>query len=144
MATCKYCGKSAGLFSHSHKECEEKHNQGITVLEGAIRSYFRNPTQIGELRKVVENVSQNFYVAFEDISNSSSKSIDEWTNTIHWPFHSSQLARVKEFLSNIGVSYQSINSSGSLDRLCQKMLRGFMAEYFTNHKTLQRSLLISQ
>ena len=144
MATCKYCGKSAGLFSHSHKECEEKHNQGVTILEGAIRSYLKNTTQIGELRKVVANVSQNFHVTHEDISTSSGKCIDEWANTIHWPFHSSQLARVKEFLSNIGVSYQSINSSGSLDRLCQKMLRGFMAEFFTNQKTLQRSLLISQ
>ena len=144
MATCKYCGKSAGLFSHSHRECEEKHDQGITILEGAMRSYLRDTTQIGELKKVVSNVSQAFFVSSEDISCSSGKCIDEWANTIHWPFHSSQLARVKEFLTNIGVSYQSINSSGSLDRLCQKMLRGFMAEYFTNQKTLQRSLQISQ
>ena len=63
---------------------------------------------------------------------------------IHWPFHSTQLARVKEFLDNVGVSYQGINSSGALDRLCQKMLRGFMAEYFTNQKTLQRAIQISQ
>ena len=47
MATCKYCGKGAGFFSHSHKECEEKHDQGIIILEGAMRSYFRNTTQIG-------------------------------------------------------------------------------------------------
>lgn len=144
MATCKYCGKSAGIFSHSHKECEEKHNQGITILEGAMRSYYRNTTQIGELKKVVANVSQTFFVSSEDISCSSGKCIDEWTNTIHWPFHSTQLARVKEFLDNVGVPYQDINSSGALDRLCQKMLRGFMAEYFTNQKTLQRAIQISQ
>ena len=24
MGLCKYCGKDAGFFSHSHKECEEK------------------------------------------------------------------------------------------------------------------------
>ena len=128
MATCKYCGKSAGMFSHSHKECEEKHNQGITILEGAMRSYFRNTTLIGEFKKVVANVSQTFFVSSEDISCSSGKCIDEWTNTIHWPFHSTQLARVKEFLDNVGVSYQGINSSGALDRLCQKMLRGFFAK----------------
>lgn len=144
MAACKYCGKSAGMFSHSHKECEEKHNQGITIMEGAMRSYFRNTTQIGEFKKVVANVSQTFFVSSEDISCSSGKCIDEWTNTIHWPFHSTQLARVKEFLDNVGVSYQGINSSGALDRLCQKMLRGFMAEYFTNQKTLQRAIQISQ
>jgi hypothetical protein len=144
MGTCKYCGKSAGLFSHSHKECEEKYKQGITLLEGALRSYFMNAIQIGELRKVVANVSQNNFISNEDIGNSSGKCIDEWTNTIHWPFHSSLLALVKDFLNNIGVSYQTVNSSGALDRLCQKMIRGFMAEYFTNQKTLQRSIQISQ
>lgn len=143
MATCKYCGKSTGLFFHSHKECEEKHSQGIVILEGAIRSYFRNTSQIADLRKAVANVSQNYYVSTDDISSSSGKCIDEWTNTIHWPFQSSQLARVKDFLHNIGVSYQSVNSTGALDRLSQKMLRGFMAEYFTGQKSLQRSLQIS-
>ena len=33
MGTCKYCGKDAGLFSHVHKECEEKHGQGIRSLD---------------------------------------------------------------------------------------------------------------
>lgn len=25
MGLCKYCGEDAGIFSHVHKECEEKH-----------------------------------------------------------------------------------------------------------------------
>ena len=34
MGTCKYCGNDAGWFSHSHKECKEKHEQGpsLTLL----------------------------------------------------------------------------------------------------------------
>lgn len=24
MATCRYCGKSAGIFSRAHNECDEK------------------------------------------------------------------------------------------------------------------------
>ena len=144
MATCKYCGKSAGLFSHTHKECEDKHNQGVIILEGALQSYWRNKIQIGELTKVLANVRQAYFVSYGDIASLSAKSIDEWTNVIHWPFHSAHLAQIKEFLSYIGVSYQSINAIGSLDRLCQKMLRGFMAEYFTDKKTLQRSIQISQ
>lgn len=143
MATCKYCGKNAGIFSHSHKECEEKHSQGLTILEGALRSYFRNSTQIVELRKVVAHVRQVFYISDDDVASASSKCIEEWTNVIRWPFHSAQLMLVKEFLSNIGVSYQAVNANGVLDRLCQKMLRGFMAEYFTDQKPLQRSLQIS-
>lgn len=32
MAKCKYCGESAGFFSRSHKECEEKHTRGIDEI----------------------------------------------------------------------------------------------------------------
>lgn len=144
MAVCKYCGKSAGIFSSIHEECEDKHNQGLVILEGALRSYWGNTTQIGELVKVASNVNQMYYVSSDDIASLSAKCIDEWTNAIHWPFHLAQLTKVKEFLDNIGASYQSINATGALDKLCQKMLRGFMAEFFTNQKTLQRSLQIVQ
>lgn len=37
---CKYCGLSAGVFSHAHKECEEKHKQGIAELLAYLNSYF--------------------------------------------------------------------------------------------------------
>ena len=144
MADCKYCGKSAGIFSHAHKECEEKHNQGITILEGALRSFFRNATPAAELQRVVALVRQAHYASDADIASSTAKCLDEWANVIHWPFHTPHLQKVKDLLAVVGVSYDSINSNGSLDRLSQKMLRGFMAEYFTNQKTLQRSLQISQ
>ena len=53
--------------------------------------------------------------------------------------------RFSEGLYNIiGVSYQSINVNGSLDKLSQKMVRGFLAEYFTGQKPLQRVMQISQ
>ena len=144
MAKCKYCGKSAGVFSHVHKICEDKHVQGIKLLEGALRSYFRSSIQVSEMKKTISFVSQDNFISSEDIAISSDRCISEWTNIIHWPFHPSQLNMVKDFLSNIGVSYQAINKNGALDRLCQKMLRGFMAEYFTGQKSLQRSLQISQ
>ena len=31
MGQCKYCGEDAGFFSHVHKECEEKHEQGLKL-----------------------------------------------------------------------------------------------------------------
>lgn len=36
MGQCKYCGEDAGFFSHVHKECEEKHCQGLTILEDEV------------------------------------------------------------------------------------------------------------
>jgi len=31
MADCKYCGKKAGIFSNTHKECEEKQKGKFTM-----------------------------------------------------------------------------------------------------------------
>ncbi len=143
MGTCKYCGKSAGLFSHNHEECEEKHSQGVVILEGALRSYFKGAISIQEVVNVVTLTKKNHFITTDDIALSSAKCIDEWINVLKRPYHSSILDNVKEFLRNIGVSYQSINNTGSLDRLCQKLMRGFLADFFTNKKTLQRSLQIS-
>ena len=144
MGDCKFCGKSAGLFSHAHKECEEKHIQGITILEGALRSFFKNGTPPQELQKVVLLAKQSYFTSEDDIAESTAKCIDEWTNVIHWPFHSQHLQKIKDLLRCITISYGMVNKSGALDRLCQKMLRGFMAEYFTGQKQLQRSLQISK
>ena len=101
MGDCKYCGKSAGIFSHAHKECEEKHNQGIIILEGALRSFFRNATPASELRRVVSLVRQAHYATDADIAASAAKCLDEWANIIHWPFHTPHLQKVKDLLTSM-------------------------------------------
>ncbi len=142
MGQCKYCGEDAGFFSHVHKECEEKHSQGLTTLEDGIRRYFRDAIKIDALKKIVAQVRQEHYVEDPDIAVSSAKCIDEYTEKSRWPFHSRQLDLVKDYINNIGVPYQSINVNDSLDKLSQKMVRGFLAEYFTGQKPLQRVLQI--
>ena len=142
MGQCKYCGEDAGFFSHVHKECEEKHNQGLTTLEDGIRRYFRDAVNANGLKQIIAQVRRENYVTDPDVALSSAKCIDEYTEKSRWPFHSHQLDLVKDYINNIGVPYQSINVNGSLDKLSQKMVRGFLAEYFTGQKTLQRVLQI--
>ena len=142
MGKCKYCGEDVGFFSHVHKECEEKHDQGVTALEDGIRRYFRDAININALKQVVAQVRQQNFVTDPDIALSSAKCIDEYTEKSRWPFHSHQLDLVKDYINHIGVSYQSINVNESLDNLCQKMMRGFLAEYFTGQKPLQRVVQI--
>lgn len=142
MGKCKYCGENAGFFSHVHKECEEKHDQGIIALEDGIRRYFRNAIKAKDLKLIVARVRQDNYVTDPDIAVSSAKCIDEYTDKSRWPFHSHQLDLVRDYINIIGVSYQSINMNESLDKLSQKMIRGFLAEYFTGQKPLQRVVQI--
>lgn len=142
MGQCKYCGEDAGFFSHVHKECEEKHDQGISALEDGIRRYFRDAIKANDLKQIVAKVRQGNYVTDPDIAVSSAKCIDEYTEKSRWPFHSHQLDLVRDYINIIGVSYQSINMNESLDKLSQKMMRGFLAEYFTGQKSLQRVVQI--
>ena len=61
MGTCKYCLQDAGLFSHVHKDCEEKHNQGVTALEDGIRRYFKDVLKVNDLTELVTKLkSENF------------------------------------------------------------------------------------
>ena len=144
MGQCKYCGEDAGFFSHVHKECEEKHKQGVMALEDGIRRYFKDAIKINELKQLAQNLRQLNYLTDPDIAISSAKCIDEYTKNSRWPFHSHQLDLVKDYIYNIGVPYQSINVNGSLNNLSEKMIRGFLAEFFTGQKPLQRVLQISR
>lgn len=142
MGQCKYCGEDAGFFSHVHRECEEKYHQGIATLEDGVRRYFQDSIKLDALQKIVAQVKQDNYVEDADIAVSSAKCIDEYTEKSRWPFHSHQLDLVKDYINHIGIPYQSINVNGSLDKLSQKMVRGFLAEYFTGQKPLQRVIQI--
>lgn len=90
MGLCKYCGKDAGFFSHSHKECEEKHDQGVKALEDGIRNYFRDAIKTSDLMQLSQNLRQLNYLTDPDIAISSAKCIDEYTE--HRLF--SQISRV--------------------------------------------------
>lgn len=142
MGTCKYCGKDAGFFSHEHKECEAKHNQGVDAFENGARKYLNDTLKINDLIGLVARLKKENYLVDPDIAVSSAKCIDEYTEKSRWPFHSHQLDLVREYINKIGVPYKSINVNGSLDKLSEKMIRGFLAEYFTGQKPLQRVLQI--
>ena len=104
MGQCKYCGEDAGFFSHVHKECEEKHDQGVKALEDGIRSYFRDAIKMSDLKQLSQNLRQFNYLTDPDIAISSAKCIDDYTEQSHWPFHSHQLDLVRDYIYNIGVS----------------------------------------
>ena len=78
MGQCKYCGEDAGLFSHVHKECEEKHIQGIATFENGIRRYFKDAIKMNELKQLSQKLRQLNFLTDPDIAISSAKCIDEY------------------------------------------------------------------
>lgn len=137
MGTCKYCGKDAGWFSHSHKECEQKHEQGVDDFSIIVSSYFTMRATAFDVQKVKNRLMTDAYLQEDDICAVSEKEIRNYTASIHRPFSPSSMKVIDDLLNAIGVSYSKINSNGAVDEFTKKLMRGFMVEFFTDQLSLQ-------
>ncbi len=68
MGQCKYCGKDAGWFSSSHKECENKYLEGVKALTSVLHSCFVNKTDFylksNEVKQIL--ASSNIHGTFKE------------------------------------------------------------------------------
>ena len=132
MAKCKYCGKSAGFFSRSHQECEDKHEKGIQGLTSMLQRYFQGSITSS---KMGQNIVQNkapYYLTDDDIANVASKVVSDFTTNLRRPYSGQMLNLISDFIQNIGISYSKLNENGVMNNLGQKLMQGFLVEYFAN------------
>lgn len=130
MGNCKYCGKSAGFFSRSHKECEEKHDQGIQGLTSMLKKYFQGGITAS---KMGQNIKQNktpYFLKDDDIAKIASNVILEYTAMLRRPYSPNLLTCISDFIQNIGISYAKLNSSGAMDALGKKIMQGYLVDFF--------------
>ena len=140
MAKCKYCGKSAGLFSRSHKECKEKHEQGMQGLAGLLKKYFQGTITANKVgQKIIQN-RVPYYLNDDDIAQVASKEIAAYTASLRRPYSIQMLTVISGLIQNIGISYSKLNESGIMDHLSQKLMQGFLVEYFANGIPMQSIL----
>ena len=139
MGTCKYCGKDAGWFSHSHKECEEKHAIGVKEFETIVSSYFTQRATAFDVQQTRNRLTTDSFLNEEDICGVADSEIRQYTASIHRPFSPSSMKMMDDFLNAVGVSYSKINKQGAVDEFTKKLLKGFMVEYFTDQLTLQKA-----
>lgn len=136
MGNCKYCGQSAGLFSHSHRECEQKHASGYSDFESVCRRYFNGTAMVFDVQSSRNSLSSTMYLSDADVAEIADKVLREYTDSIRRPFKPSHLKMVDDFINAVGVAYANVNSKGAVDAFTQKLLKGFMVEYFTDTLTL--------
>ena len=137
MGTCKYCGKDAGWFSRSHKECKEKNQKGMNDLSALINSYFALKVTAFDVQRTKNRLVVDAYLSEDDICNASEPLIRQYTASIHRPFSPSVVKLMDDFLNAIGISYSKINANGAVDEFTKKIIHGFMVEYFTDQINLQ-------
>ena len=140
MGTCKYCNKSTVLFSHSHKECEDKHVYGISELERISTSYFKGNCSVNEITYKLIEVKSNNFINEEDISIIASNAISYYTSVIARPYRPSQLRLVHDYIKALNISFDLINRNGVIDEFGNKLFKGFMIDYFTNKISLKQSI----
>jgi len=136
MGTCKYCSKSAGFFSHSHKECEDKHNIALNDFAAVLKSYFQGRASATDIQNARARLKANYFLSDEDICNLTDAEIRQYTASIRRPFSPRQMHLMDDLLNAIGVPYNQVNANGAVDEFTKKLMKGFMVEYFTDQLTL--------
>lgn len=131
MATCKYCGQSSGLFSSSHKECEEKHTAGVGELRQMLTRYFQHLTTAADIQHRLQALRKENYLNADDIATEASAAIDNYTTAIHRPFNMDVVQNVVHLVSALAEPYRVIDHNGAVTRFAQKVIKGHIAEYFT-------------
>lgn len=135
---CKYCGLSAGFFSTVHKECEEKHKQGIAELLACIRSYFMGNDDISIVVSNIQSGKQNKFLSDGDIADCCQKGIGLFADAIHLPITKLHLQKTDIFLRNIGISNSILNKNGQLDKLGCRLYLGVLMSYFVERLPIDK------
>lgn len=136
MGTCKFCGKDAGWFSSSHKECREKNQFGIEELNNILQSYFAQRISIVDLQRTINRLKIDSFISEEDICKIIDAEIRRYTYKIHRPFSPVSMNLMDELLTANGVNYNKVNQFGAVDEFAKKLMKGFMVEFFTDQLPL--------
>lgn len=130
MGKCKYCGQSAGIFSHAHKECEEKHSKGLTGMEHLMGKYFSGGVSASDLASKLSRNKPAYYLTDDDIADIAATAITSFGNTLRRPYSGALLSKIKDFIAAVPVSYTAINKNGALDNLAKKLFQGYVVDFF--------------
>lgn len=138
MGTCRFCGKTAGVFSRAHKECEEKHREGAERMRGLMRRYFDGVKTAEEMRAIIERNRIPYYLDDEDIARSGIDVLTEYVATLRRPYPQLALDKIRGFIDNLGVDRPRLNDNGQLDAIGKKLMEGYLVDYFAQGVPLAR------
>lgn len=136
MGKCKYCGLSAGLFSHAHKECEEKHKQGVAELQACLHSYFGSTDSIGNVILKIKQLRTDNYLTQDDIDSYCRQGLRRFTDSIRLPITKQYLQKIDEFIHHIGISQTTLNKEGDIDKLGTRLYHGVLMSYFVEQQPM--------
>ncbi len=139
MGICKYCGQDAGLFSCVHKECEIRHGKACAELATVFSEYFQGLRSVSAVSSAVQSKRSDCHMSSDDVAHLGGVALSAYCQTICRPFSVSILGITRDFISASGVSYCALNAKGSLDLIAAKLMKGFIADFFTDVLSLDKA-----
>lgn len=130
MPNCRYCGKSAGLFSFYHKECKEKWEQGVAELLADIHAYFKGKTAMNMVQRKVSVLRQTCFIKDEDVAKQSEIAIRMYADSLQLPITPQHLQLVDAYIKGIGINTDLLNTNGCLNYLGKKLYSSVLASFY--------------
>lgn len=135
MGTCKYCGQKAGLLTNKHSQCEQLHEDGLREAETLFYSFLCKPTTASVFNSSVKQLQTNNFLNDEDKAECASNALKKFTDAIRRPYTHAIEQNVKQLLALLNITVGAVNKDGVLGKLSQKIVKGYLVNYFTNGAT---------
>lgn len=131
---CKYCGLSAGFFSHAHPACEEKHKRGISELTSLMYAFLSGNESLADVITKAKSVQIDNFLKKDEVINCFRQGLKNFANTLQLPITKQHVQNMDSFLNNIGIPYSDLNKNGDLDAVAKRFYTGVLSSYFTENE----------
>ena len=138
MGTCKYCGKSTGLFADKHSECEDKHSDGLSSLSQCIDDYFNSSIPFTSLIDKIATLRIQNFVTDTDVVSATQACLLGVLSTLKRQNAASIYQHIKELVTNIGLRYDDLNSTHILDTFGERFVRYHLVSFFATGAPIQK------
>ncbi|MGC8970992.1 MAG: hypothetical protein ACP5K2_02160 [bacterium] len=120
MGICKFCGKPAGFLRKEHKECKEKHNQGVFLVTSMIAFSLTSNVEKDEILKIANDSFINETELKDIILNAWEKALDN--ALMDKVITEDEENRLKDILFKFGFSIEELSSKPSYLKLVKTLI----------------------
>lgn len=129
MGNCIYCGKPAGFLRKTHKECNQKHEQGKSEIVSLVGKVGSEGGDLKRLESSIEQVAANSFVNSKSLTALVASG---WEKAVELAFDDGLLSEqeetaLSELKEHFGLSQQTLDRTGSYSKLVKgAVLRDIM------------------
>ncbi len=138
MGTCKYCGKSAGIFSSKHKECERLHQNALQLCNESLTAFFNGNKDINLIKEELPALKTEKFLTNEEFEEACRQALTNYRNAVNFPITKENLQTIDSFVHNIGVPANTLNKNGELTQIALHFYKGILISYFTRNEPIDK------